>query len=372
MTMIRSLRSDNAEAFRVYVDCLSREYMQRHSYLYGGKSDTGVLAAKLEALDIDSQSNSVAQCMDVAIPFNSHPGLITLADICYDEGRSSLTDWGLNGLSVGAVFRQLYQAGYLTPQYNGALGIPNEDVFNSFKIEAESIFSESGLAGGILDPTFHAIGIGSGDFVRFASYVNSSLATSLRVSEVSLREDYHHGWLQALLTPLRHYGFDQRAQGNAEGGFSDLELIPPGTNELLDAAQSDKPARPYVIFEFKRLDNEDKQTLAAAMTGATRQKILKRAEKSYKDAMAQIKNRYQHSRFTHADGSSALYLVALTFWRQRFLMRVSRLIPEANAVSLTTWVKEAYVEKDVIGRSTSSVIISLNNGDLVANSIFIE
>ncbi|KAJ2246619.1 hypothetical protein GGI13_005362, partial [Coemansia sp. RSA 455] len=36
MTMIRSLRADNADKFRAYVDRLSREYVQRHSFLYGG------------------------------------------------------------------------------------------------------------------------------------------------------------------------------------------------------------------------------------------------------------------------------------------------------------------------------------------------
>ncbi|KAJ2832942.1 hypothetical protein FBU31_001995 [Coemansia sp. 'formosensis'] len=363
ITMIRSLRSDNAEAFRAHVDCLSREYVQRHAYLYGSKSATGVLATKLKELDMDGQFSSVAQYTDAVLPFNSDPSLITLANMCYDETCPSLGDWGLSELSVAAIFRYMYQAGYLTPRHNGAIGIPNEDVFHAFKAEVEKILSKSGMAGCVLDPTFNAIGISTGDFVRFASYVNNSLVTSLRVSEATLREDYYHGWLQALLTPLRYYGYDQRAQGNAEGGFSDLELIPP---------DADKQARPYVIFEFKRLDGDGNMPLSAAMGESNRRRILKQAEKSCSDAMSQIRNRYRQSRFVHADGSSVLYLVGLTFWRQRFLMYVSRLIPGSNGAGLITWTKEAYKESEATGKSTSSVDISIHNGDLVANSIFIE
>ncbi|KAJ2490226.1 hypothetical protein IWW37_003335 [Coemansia sp. RSA 2050] len=370
ITMIRSLRADNAQEFLTYVDRLSREYVQRHSYLYGGKSAAGILAEKLKELDIGSQPEYVAQYMYALLPFGTDPYLFRLANICYDEGRSSLTDWGSSGLSVGAIFRQFYQAGYLTPRDNGTIGIPNEDVFNAFQREARCIFSASGMTGGILDPTLHAIGIGAGNFVQFASYVNSTLATSLRVSEASMREDYYHGWLQALLTPLRYYGFDQRTQGSAEGGFSDLELIPPGRNELLGAVQAKKAERPYVIFKFKRLACG--RSFEAAMAVANRKKVLGQAKKSCRTAIAQINDRYKHSMFTHADGSSALYLVGLTFWRQRFLMHVSRLVPQVGSTGPSTWSKQPYEATETMEPTTSSVRISIEAGNFIANTILTE
>ncbi|KAJ2699895.1 hypothetical protein H4218_002368 [Coemansia sp. IMI 209128] len=370
ITMIRSLRADNAQEFLTYADRLSREYVQRHSYLYGSKSATGILAEKLKELDIGDQPEDVAQSMDASLPFSTDRCLFALASICYDEGRSSLTDWGSSGLSVGAIFRQLYQAGYLTPRENGAIGIPNEDVFHAFQHEAESIFSASGIAGGILDPTLHAIGIGAGDFVRFASYVNSSLATSLRVSKASMREDYYHGWLQALLAPLRYHGFGQRAQVSAEGGYSDLELIPLGRNTLFGAAQANELDRPYVIFELKRLACE--KSLGTAMTETNRKKVLGQAKRLCKTAMTQINERYKHSRLTHANGSSALYLVGLIFWRQRFLMRVSRLVPRVGGIGLSAWKKQLYEATETAELTTSSVRMSIKDGDLVANTIFTE
>ncbi|KAJ2250259.1 hypothetical protein GGI13_004059 [Coemansia sp. RSA 455] len=370
MTMIRSLSADNADIFRAYVDRLSREYVQRHSFLYGGKSATGVLAAKLAELNIDGQTSSLAQYEDEPLPFKPDCSLIDLADNCYDEGRSSLADWGSSDLSVDVVFRYLYQAGYLMPRENGALGIPNEDVFHAFQTEAESIFSASGIAGTILDPTFRAIGIGTGDFVLLANYISSSLVTSVRVSEASLREDYYHGLLQALLAPLRFYGFGQRVQSLSEGGFSDLELVPPRNGgHLPGATQVEKSARPYVIYELKRLDDKSKMTHAAAMTKANRKKVLAKAEKLCKDAMAQIDERYERSVYAHANGSSALYFVGLTFWRQRFLMHVSRHIPGSNGADISIWTKQAYEESEFKNMNTNSVRISIKGGNLIANNI---
>ncbi|KAJ2047500.1 hypothetical protein GGI03_004114 [Coemansia sp. RSA 2337] len=370
MTMIRSLRADNVDKFRAYVDRQSREYVQRHSFLHGGKSATGVLAAKLADLNIDSQTSSLAQYEDEPLPFKTDSSLKELAKTCYDEGRSSLANWGSSDLSVDVVFRYLYQAGYLTPRENGALGIPNEDVFHAFQTEAESIFSASGIAGTILDPTFRAIGIGTGDFVLLANYISSSLVTSVRVSKASLREDYYHGLLQALLAPLRFYGFSQRVQSLSEGGFSDLELVPPRNGgHLPGTTQVEKSARPYVIFELKRLDDKSKMTHAAAMTEANRKKVLAKAEKLCKDAMAQIDERYKRSIYAHANGSSALYFVGLTFWRQRFLMHVSRRIPGSNGADISIWTKQAYEESEFKNMNTNSVRISIKGGNLIANSI---
>ncbi|KAJ2435400.1 hypothetical protein GGF42_009059, partial [Coemansia sp. RSA 2424] len=57
-----------AEQFQTYVDCLSREYIQRHSYLYGSKSATGALAARIEELDVDSRFSSATQREGMLVP----------------------------------------------------------------------------------------------------------------------------------------------------------------------------------------------------------------------------------------------------------------------------------------------------------------
>ncbi|KAJ2900541.1 hypothetical protein IWW38_000416 [Coemansia aciculifera] len=361
MTMIRSLRAADAAEFKTYVDRLSREYIQRHSYLYGTKSALRALDAQLGELEIGSQFASMAQHEDALLPFDSDQHLMKLANLCYDESGANLADWGSSGLSVGAIFRQLYQAGYLTPRGNGAVGIPNDDVFDSFKKEAESIFSASDIGDGILDPTFREIGIGTGDFVRFAHYINASLSGTVRVSKASLREDYHHGWLQAILVPLSYHGFRVNSQGNAEGGLTDLELVPTNADR----------SKPYVIFELKRLDDNAK-TFELAMSEKHRMDVLPKAKRMCELAMSQIHDRYKHSRFGCADGSSALYLVGLAFWRLRYRMVVSRYDPQRNEAGNLTWQINAYEDDAAKGQSTSSVKIEVCQGALVAQNIFVK
>ncbi|KAJ2731776.1 hypothetical protein IW152_004316 [Coemansia sp. BCRC 34962] len=108
------------------------------------------------------------------------------------------------------------------------------------------------------------------------------------------------------------------------------------------------------------------------MAVANRKNVLKLAKSSCRTAMTQINDRYKHSTFTHANGSSALYLVGLTFWRQRFLMRVSRLVPQVGSTGLSTWSKQPYEATETVGSTTSSVRISIEAGDLIANTILTE
>ncbi|KAJ2831812.1 hypothetical protein GGI24_001455 [Coemansia furcata] len=364
MAMINCLRTDDAARFIEYSGTLVREYAMRHSYRYGDQSLTGVLLAKLKLVDLDTGLNELENLQGTDLPFDLDAAKVaTVAGMCT---RESLTDdiftWSSGGYSVESVFRLLYQAGYLTPLTPNRVGIPNHDVFEAFVELSEKIYNKSGLPGKFSDHTLERLGLGQGNLIAFAHYLDEIVLQQPPVSSTDMKEKVYHLYMHALLAPLIGVGgFEIDHESQAEGGRMDIRIKPSCSNT--------SEVRPYIILELKHLSDVRKTRLEEAMTDENLSLVAESALAKCQEAMLQIRQRYQPASNHRAKGSTMFLLIGVTFWRYRFSLIAHQLFSTKTHASRVTWARKPFTEEDISGQFANGVQFSIDDGNLVASNI---
>ncbi|KAJ2644379.1 hypothetical protein GGF44_000658 [Coemansia sp. RSA 1694] len=141
MAMFRQLCVADVGLFTKYASALTREFMLRHAYHYGAIFHNGVLLDALRKVDMDAAIGALDDIQGTEF----HMGvdaeeLDEVAEMCTRHPHSDMElDWSSNGRPVASVYRQLFEAGYLTQLSATRVGIPNPEVFDAFVENAELV-----------------------------------------------------------------------------------------------------------------------------------------------------------------------------------------------------------------------------------------
>ncbi|KAJ2742815.1 hypothetical protein GGI20_004217 [Coemansia sp. BCRC 34301] len=364
MAMFWSMHTASSQSFIGYAAALAREFAMRYACQYGEQPVAGVILDALQKADIDSDLDAIESLEGTELSIGIDAVLLDdVATMCKRESHGdAMLEWSSNGHPVDSVFRQLYQAGYLTQLSATRVGIPNPEVFRVFTTFANTIYGKSKLPGQFRDNTLKRLGIGHGNVFEFARYLDE--ATSQLPSAITGKtlEVAYHANMSFLLAPLiGRGGFAIEHEVPSEGGYLDIRLLPLPSNTSTE--------KPYIIFELKKLDYGAGQSLQAVMAKEKLELANDKARASSMEAMKQIRRRYGRANLSHAVGSTVVLQIAVTFWRYRFYLVARRLGPKSKGRDSTEWEKEPFAKDKIQEQGTANVKFTVKKGWLHASNI---
>ncbi|KAJ2440570.1 Hexaprenyldihydroxybenzoate methyltransferase, mitochondrial [Coemansia sp. RSA 2424] len=249
MAMFRQMRTADSEQFIDYAAALVYEFQLRHAYNYGDKKDAGVLLQALKKVGMDADIGALDAIQEAEFPVGvGAMALDAVAEMCTRRPHNNVElEWSSTGHSVASVYRQLYEAGYLTQLSATRVGIPNPEIFDAFYANAELVYARSNRPGNFHGSTLEMLGIGHGDLVAFASYLADVISQQPSPITGKTPEMVYHLNLSFLLGPLVGVGgFAVEHETAAEGGRADIRVLSISSNT--------STKKPFVIFELKQLD----------------------------------------------------------------------------------------------------------------------
>ncbi|KAJ2443760.1 hypothetical protein GGF42_006525 [Coemansia sp. RSA 2424] len=134
MAMFRQMRAADVGLFTKYASALTREFKLRHAYHYGAIFHNGVLLDELKEVDMDADIGALdaIQGTELQVGVDAEK-LDTVAEMCTRRPHFDMElDWSSTDHPVASVYRQLYEAGYLTQLSATRVGIPNPEVCDAF------------------------------------------------------------------------------------------------------------------------------------------------------------------------------------------------------------------------------------------------
>ncbi|KAJ2576626.1 hypothetical protein GGH95_003621 [Coemansia sp. RSA 1836] len=125
----------------MHLSALAREFMLRHAHHYGAIFHNGVLLDALRKVDMDAAIGTLDGIQGTKFQVGvDAKELDAVAEMCTRRPHSDMElDWSSNGRPVASVYRQPYEAGYLTQLSATRVGIPNPEVFDAFVESAELV-----------------------------------------------------------------------------------------------------------------------------------------------------------------------------------------------------------------------------------------
>ncbi|KAJ2876020.1 hypothetical protein H4R27_006373, partial [Coemansia aciculifera] len=281
LSLIRSLCADDIDEFGILAGLLLREFMQWNTFRYGDDSVEGALTRKLRAMNVNAELVHLPDSSEALAPKDADSALLDLARACFvDQPSSKSLDWSAGDQTVATIFRVFYQAGLLTRLSNGSIGIPNDDAFDSFREWAVQLLSPSGSEYTLNATAYKDVGIGTGDLVVFARFLDRELASIESTTVAKWREPDYQSLLYGILVPLRIGSFTVRREEKAEGGRADITIRPPPTKRPADCL--------FVVLELKQINSKSEPSHEKAMAPGNRMNKVKIAKGACLGALDQI------------------------------------------------------------------------------------